>query len=49
MAWLILIAASVVEILMGLSLKYAEGWTRPIPSILGIAAALGSVYLLTHA
>ena len=49
MAWLILIAASVVEILMGLSLKYAEGWTRPIPSIFGIITALGSVYLLTHA
>ena len=49
MAWAILLAASVVEILMGLSLKYADGWTRPIPSILGIAAALGSVYLLTLA
>jgi quaternary ammonium compound-resistance protein SugE len=49
MAWAILLAASVVEILMGLSLKYADGWTRPIPSILGIITALGSVYLLTLA
>lgn len=49
MAWTILLAASVVEILMGLSLKYADGWTRPIPSILGIITALGSVYLLTLA
>jgi len=49
MAWLILMAASVVEILMGLSLKYADGWTRPVPSIVGIVTALGSVYLLTHA
>ena len=49
MAWLLLLAASVVEILMGLSLKYAEGWTRPVPSILGIITALGSVYLLTLA
>ncbi|WP_119302940.1 DMT family transporter [Dongia deserti] len=49
MAWLILLAASVVEILMGLSLKYADGWTKPVPSILGIITALGSVYLLTHA
>ena len=49
MAWLILLAASAVEILMGLSLKYADGWSRPLPSILGIIAALGSVYLLTLA
>jgi quaternary ammonium compound-resistance protein SugE len=49
MAWVILFAASAVEILMGLSLKYADGWTRPLPSILGIIAALGSVYLLTLA
>lgn len=49
MAWLILLAASAVEILMGLSLKYADGWTRPLPSILGIITALGSVYLLTLA
>jgi quaternary ammonium compound-resistance protein SugE len=49
MAWLILLAASVVEILMGLSLKYADGWQRPLPSILGIITALGSVYLLTLA
>ena len=47
MAWLLLLAAS--EILMGLSLKYADGWTRPLPSILGIITALGSVYLLTFA
>jgi quaternary ammonium compound-resistance protein SugE len=49
MAWLILLAASAVEILMGLSLKYADGWSRPLPSILGIITALGSVYLLTLA
>ena len=49
MAWAILLAASVVEILMGLSVKYADGWTRPIPSILGVLTALGSVYLLTLA
>ena len=34
---------------MGLSLKYAEGWTRPVPSLLGVAAALASVWLLTLA
>lgn len=49
MAWIILIAAGVVEIVMALGLKYAEGWTRPWPSALGIAAALASVVLLALA
>jgi quaternary ammonium compound-resistance protein SugE len=49
MAWAILLAASMVEILMGLSLKYADGWTKPVPSALGVITALGSVYLLTLA
>ncbi|NRP71879.1 Quaternary ammonium compound-resistance protein SugE [Ensifer psoraleae] len=49
MAWITLLAASAVEIAMGLALKYAEGWTRLVPSIIGVAAALASVYLLTIA
>jgi len=49
MAWIILIAAGVVEIVMAVALKYAEGWTRPWPSALGIAAALASVVLLAWA
>ena len=49
MAWIVLIAAGVVEIVMAVALKYAEGWTRPWPSALGIGAALASVVLLTWA
>ncbi|NRQ13376.1 DMT family transporter [Ensifer sesbaniae] len=49
MAWILLIAASLIEIVMGLALKYADGWTKLVPSAVGIAAALGSVYLLTIA
>ena len=49
MAWLVLAAAGLVEIVMALALKQAEGWTRLWPSVLGIAAALGSIFLLTHA
>lgn len=49
MAWIVLIAAGVVEIVMAVALKYAEGWTRPWPSALGVAAALASVVLLTWA
>lgn len=49
MAWFVLIAAGIVEIGMALALKYAAGWSRPVPSTLGIAAALASVFLLTLA
>jgi quaternary ammonium compound-resistance protein SugE len=49
MAWLLLIAAGVVEIVMALALKSAEGWTRLGPSILGLGAAIASVVLLTFA
>ncbi|MFT0737212.1 DMT family transporter [Ralstonia wenshanensis] len=48
-AWLWLLAAGAVEIAMAISLKFSQGWTRPIPSVLGIVAALASVFLLTHA
>lgn len=49
MAWLMLIAAGIVEIAMAISLKYADGWTRLWPSVFGLAAALASVLLLTFA
>lgn len=49
MAWLLLFAASAVEIIMALALKYTDGWTRFWPSVTGIAAGGLSVYLLTLA
>jgi quaternary ammonium compound-resistance protein SugE len=49
MAWLVLIAAGLVEIAMAMALKYAVGWTRVWPSVLGITFALASIFLLTHA
>jgi quaternary ammonium compound-resistance protein SugE len=49
MAWFILVIAGIVEIVMAIALKYAEGWTRVWPSVLGIFAALASVVLLTLA
>lgn len=47
MAWILLLAAGVVEVMMALALKYAEGWTRPVPSALGVLAGLASMGLLT--
>lgn len=49
MAWLILLLAGVVEIVMAAALKAADGWSRPLPSAIGIVAALASIFLLTHA
>ncbi|MGR4868472.1 DMT family transporter [Variovorax sp. LARHSF232] len=49
MAWLILLAAGVVEIVMAVALKAADGWSRPLPSAIGVLAALASIFLLTHA
>lgn len=49
MAWLLLLAAGFVEIAMAVALKAADGWTRPGPSIIGVACALLSIFLLAHA
>ena len=49
MAWSLLVAAGIVEIVMAAALKSADGWTKLGPSVLGIASALASIFLLTHA
>ena len=49
MAWLMLLVAGLVEIAMAISLKFADGWTRPWPSVMGVAAGLASIFLLTLA
>jgi quaternary ammonium compound-resistance protein SugE len=48
-AWVALFLAGLTEIVMAIALKQAAGWTRVGPSLVGIAAALGSIFLLTHA
>lgn len=49
MAWLILFAASLLEIAGAVALKYTEGFTRPLPTVVTIAAMAGSVGLLGFA
>jgi quaternary ammonium compound-resistance protein SugE len=46
MAWLILFAASLLEIVGAIALKHAEGFTRPLPTLVTITAMAGSVGLL---
>jgi quaternary ammonium compound-resistance protein SugE len=46
MAWILLLAAGAVEIVFALSLKYNEGFTKLIPSIITGLAGVGSFALL---
>ena len=48
-AWLLLIAAGLLEIVWGIGLKYTEGFSRITPSVITIAAMIGSVWLLAIA
>jgi len=47
MAWLLLLVAALFEVIFALSMKYAEGFTRPWPSLATVLAAVGGVYFLT--
>lgn len=48
-SWTYLLAASAAEILMAYALKQSESWSRLVPSVIGLAAALLSIFLLTLA
>ena len=49
MAWVVLLVAGLIEIVMAISLKFADGWTRFWPSAIGVTAGLASIVLLTFA
>jgi quaternary ammonium compound-resistance protein SugE len=49
MAWLILVVAGLFEVGWAIGLKYTEGFTKPWPSTLTIAAMVISVGLLGYA
>lgn len=46
MAWFLLFLAGLFEVGWAIGLKYTEGFTRPIPSVLTLAAMVASVVLL---
>jgi quaternary ammonium compound-resistance protein SugE len=46
MAWILLLIAGLLEVGWAIGLKYTEGFTRPWPSVLTLAAMAGSVVLL---
>ena len=49
MAWLLLVIAGVLETGWAIGLKYSEGFTRPVPSVLTIAGIAASMILLAIA
>lgn len=49
MSWAYLFAAAVFEIGWAIGLEYTEGFTRPLPSVLTIAAIAISMGLLAQA
>lgn len=49
MAWFVLIIAGLLEVVWSLGLKYAQGFTRPVPSVVTGAAIVASMVLLARA
>lgn len=49
MAWVLLIIAGLLEAGWAIGLKYTEGFTRPLPSVLTILGIVVSMVLLAQA
>ena len=47
--WITLTIAGVLEIGWAVGLKYADGFTKPVPSVLTIAAMVISMWMLAQA
>lgn len=47
--WVIVLLAGLMETGWALGLKYSEGFTRPLPTVLTVAGALASFWLLSVA
>lgn len=46
MAWFYLFLAGLLEICWAIGLKYTEGFSRPVPTVLTVASMIASVVLL---
>ncbi len=49
MSWMLLVVAGLLEVGWAVGLKYTEGFTRPLPSVLTALAIALSMYLLSVA
>jgi quaternary ammonium compound-resistance protein SugE len=48
-AWLVLLVAGLFEAVWAVGLAYTDGFTKPLPSVVTLAAMAVSVYLLAQA
>ncbi|HEX8901119.1 quaternary ammonium compound efflux SMR transporter SugE [Vitreimonas sp.] len=48
-AWIMLAGAGLLEIVWAIGLKYADGFTKPVPTTITIAAMAASMWLLAMA
>ncbi|MFI6808617.1 DMT family transporter [Streptomyces luteogriseus] len=49
MAWVLLVVAGLLEVGWSVGMKYTEGFTRPLPSVLTGAGIVASMLLLSQA
>lgn len=49
MAWIMLFTAGLLEVGWAIGLKFTEGFTRPVPTVLTLLSMAGSVILLALA
>lgn len=49
MAWIYLVIAGLLEIVWAVGLKYTEGWTKLVPSLITLVALVASFVLLAQA
>lgn len=49
MNWLILIVAGLLEVVWAVGLKYTDGFTKPLPSVITLVAMAASFYCLSLA
>lgn len=47
--WMLLLIAGLFEVVWAIGLKYTEGFTRPLASVITVAAMIASVWLLALA
>jgi len=48
-AWIYLALAAIFEVTFAMSMKYAEGFTRPLPTLVTVVAVIGGIGFLTLA
>ncbi|MEU2911434.1 DMT family transporter [Streptomyces massasporeus] len=49
MAWVLLVVAGLLEVGWSIGMKYTDGFTRPLPSVLTGAGIVASMLLLSQA